>query len=188
MRSTLTDEQGRIVSIGKADPGNSAKGVFAGAYVLEPEVYRLLPERKCSVIAEGFRPAMRTGLMVQGCRHHFVWHDLGTWCGLARAVFAVLGSTSLSALADGPYGEVAQLSPGRFVFHRGEAGIAPPAYIGPGVSIPKQSVAGPLAAVGAGSLLQPGATVSDSVLLPGCVVDGQIAGSVLWEGWSAPHT
>lgn len=188
LRSTLTDDQGNIVSIGKADPGDPAKSVFAGAYLLEPEVYHLLPERKCSVITEGFRPAMRSGLKVRGSRHHFAWHDLGTWRGLARAVFSVLCATSLSALADGPYREVLELSPGRFVFDRGEAGVAPPAYIGPGVSIPEQTVVGPRAAIGAGSLLQPGLAISDALLLPGSVAEGQIAGSIQWKGWSTPPT
>lgn len=184
LRSTLTDDRGRIISIGKADPQNASKGVFAGVYLLEPEVYRLLPNRKCSVIDAGFRPAMRSGLPVQGCRRFFNWQDLGTWRGLSSAVFAVLNTGSLSALAEGPYREVLQLSPGRFIFESGEAGITPPAYIGPGVQIPEQSAAGPTVAVCSGSRVQPGATLSGSLLLPGSVAEGRIADSILWEGWS----
>ena len=184
LRSTLTDDAGRIVSIGRAEPGNLAKGVFAGAYVLEPEVYRLLPERKCSVIEAGFLPALRSGLTVLARRRNFCWHDLGTWEGLAAAVFAVLGSSGPSALTEGPYREVLELSPGRFVFDGSEEGIVPPAYIGPSVENPTQAAVGPFAAVGARCRLGPGAGVSNSMVLPGCEVTGLIESSIVWEEWS----
>lgn len=173
LRSTTVGPDGTVLAIEKADPAARHRGVFAGAYILEPAVYNLLPRGYCSVIGAGLHPAMSAGQQIAAVTESFAWHDLGTWDAVLEAHRAVLTAPG----PEGPYREVLRHSPGTFFLDAGTEGIAAPCYVGPEANIAGR--AGPLAAVGRGAAVGAKAEVTDCVLMPGANATENCCGSVL---------
>jgi mannose-1-phosphate guanylyltransferase len=170
LRSTATDSRGRITAIGRASAEQTERAVFSGIYLLEPALYGCLPNRFCSVITEGLKPAMESGARVLGLRASFPWRDLGTWEEYRAAVVDFLSNPIVS-----PYGQLKDLLPGRLIPDSVGTGFS---YVGPGVEIPEGSTLGPLAAVGAHVRLASGCRLERSVVLPGAEVSGRFSDTV----------
>lgn len=164
LRSTTVADDGTVVAIEKADPSAKERGVFSGTYVLEPSVYNLLPDEKCSVVTAGLHRAMAQRQVVNAVKTDFVWHDLGTWEAVLQASMAVLNAPGI----DGPYRDVFRLSPGRFVLTSGSDSVAAPSYLGPGARV--EGRAGPHCVVGRGALVPAGICVARSVVMPDVTV------------------
>ena len=173
LRSTTVSPDGTVTAIEKADPAARHRGVFAGAYILEPSVYSLLPRGHCSVIGAGLHPAIGAGQQVVAVKEPFAWHDLGTWDAVLEAHKAVLSAPD----PVGPYREVLRHSPGRFFLDARAGGIAPPSYVGPEANIEGQ--VGPLASVGRGAAVGAMVEVKDCVLMPGACATANCCSSVL---------
>ena len=209
--TTSVDREGRIVSIvpggdGGRGPGRSPPAVFSGVYLVEPQFYARLPLRPCSVISEGFLPAIARGARVHGLIRTFAWHDLGTWGDVLAAHMAVLGSGD-----GGPYEPARRLAPGEFraagtgtvcVLESGDGGPYEPArrlapgefraagteavYVGPGALVEAGAEVGPGVVLGAGSVVGAGTRVRRSVVLPGCTATGTVVGTVVFAETAWP--
>jgi len=173
-RTTRVARDGRVTAIQPRGGGPDAC-VFTGIYVLEPAVYRMLPERFCSVVEEGLWPALQQDLRVTAEVADFPWFDLGTWAQVLEAAHAVLTS------AGDRFGLLRSLAPGEFRFPA-ESG-AEGAYVGPLAKVASGACVGPGTIVSSGSQLGTAARVERVLLLPGATVDGELSDAVAGPGW-----
>ncbi len=171
-RTTRVNPDGRVEAILPRGGGPEAC-VFTGIYVMEPEVYRMLPERFCSVVEEGLWPALRQSLPVFAEVADFPWFDLGTWSQVMGALRQVLASR------DDRFLLLKSLSPGQTTGRGANAG-----YIGPSARVTAGARLGPGAILSNGCTVGPRACVERSFLLPGSVVDGVLAHAVAGPGWT----
>jgi mannose-1-phosphate guanylyltransferase len=174
LRTTRLTPEGLLDRIEPAAIRGSDFGIFTGIYVLEPDVYRLLPEAPCSVVTAGLRKAQAGGVPVGGELVAFPWDDLGTWKGYWTASMQVLGQWAGSC-PDARARWLALRIPG--VFDRG-------VYRGPGAFISPSSQVH-RAVLGADSGVSPGAVVEGAVVLPGVHVADTLVDSVAGPGFRA---
>jgi len=155
------DEGGRVLEFfektGKAVPGE----INAGAYVLQRSVLDLIPPGQAVSIEREVFPRLigdgLSALLLDG-----YWMDIGTPERYLQASWDILEGTVETRVKP----------------------TAPGLFVGEGAEIDAEADVGPRAVVAAGCRVEPGATVSDSVLLDGCVVgrDALVRDSILAPG------
>jgi mannose-1-phosphate guanylyltransferase len=150
-----TDDSGRVTAFLEKTPDPVTNQINAGCYVFRRSVLDAIPAgRPVSVERETFPGLVADGSLVLGHVENAYWLDLGTPAAFVRGSRdLVLGVVESPALP-GPAGEVLTLD---------------------GANLDGASVAGGTV-VGRGAVVEPGATVSGSVLLDGAYVG---AGAVI---------
>jgi mannose-1-phosphate guanylyltransferase len=155
------DEEGRVLEFlektGEAVPGE----INAGAYVLDRSVFDLVPAgQPVSIEREVFPRLVEDGL--HGLLLDGYWMDIGTPDRYLQASWDILEGRVET--------RVEPTSPGMLVAE--------------GATIATEAKVGPRAVIAAGSRVEAGAEVGESVLLDGCTVgaDARIAGSILAPG------
>jgi mannose-1-phosphate guanylyltransferase len=142
---------------GRREPGE----INAGIYVLERSVLELMPPgRRVSIERDVFPRLVGRGL--NGLRLDGYWMDIGTPERYLQATWDILE---------------------RRVETRARP-TSPGVFVDPSADVADTAQVGPRAVVGAGCRIEPGATVSGSVLLDGCIVGerARIGGSILAPG------
>ncbi|HEX6398952.1 MAG TPA: NDP-sugar synthase [Actinomycetota bacterium] len=152
-----TDRDGRVTAFREKPPDPVAADINAGTYVLEPSALSGWP-RETFVWIEGevFPSLIADGALVLGHPSDAYWLDLGTPAQYLRAHADLLGRRV-----------------------GGHAYAAP--WIDPGAEVAVSATVAPDVAVGARSVVGPGARVRGSVLLPAARIDpgARVEGSVL---------
>jgi mannose-1-phosphate guanylyltransferase len=121
--------------------------INAGTYLLEREVVERMPAgRKCSIEREVFPDeAARMGLY--GFPSECYWRDIGTPTSYRHAHLDVLSG---AVRTESPTGTC---------------------YLGPGATVAEDADVGPLASLGAGAVVEPGARVERSVIGDGARIE-----------------
>ncbi|MBN2203874.1 MAG: NDP-sugar synthase [Thermoleophilia bacterium] len=139
--------------------------INAGVYVLEPEVFELIPPGRLFSIERGVFPRLAQAGSLYGYVGEGYWRDIGTPESYLQAHVDVLErvvhTTAGEALGE-TYRYVApsaEVSP--------EARLVPPCYIGDGARVAAGARVGPLAVLGAGARVGAGAVVVESVVQSG---------------------
>lgn len=136
--------------------------INAGVYVLEPELFDLIPEGRNYSFERGFFPhLLRDRVPFFAYVHRGYWIDIGTpakYLQVHRDILAgVLPFEGFHPNAGGTY-----VDPDATV--EGGAKLTGPAYIGQGSVVKARAVLEPYAVVGNNCRIEEGATVGDSVL------------------------
>ncbi|MEM2989544.1 MAG: NDP-sugar synthase [Candidatus Bathyarchaeia archaeon] len=159
----------------KPKPGHEpSRLINAGMYILEPEVFDLIPDgRKVSLEREIFPKLAEAGRLF-GYRYEGLWLDIGKFDDYIRAnrvylerVFRNPRRYRLHALAPPP-----------------NAAIEPPSFVSDEAKIGEGARVGPYASIGEGSVLARRAQVKESILFEGVEVgEGSvIEASIIGEG------
>jgi mannose-1-phosphate guanylyltransferase len=142
-----------------------------GVYVLEPEVLEYVPEDTCFDFAKDVFPALlEAGEKMAGYEGDFYWSDIGTLRAYRAAQRdALLGRVVVKMPGERWgrnlwVGEKAQIHPSAYGLMNGYAFVGPKATIGRGASLCG------VVSVGDECWVSDGATVKQSVLLPGSSV------------------
>ncbi len=153
--------------------------INAGVYVLEPEVFDLIPRGRFFSIERGVFPRLAQAGSLYGYVGEGYWRDIGTPESYLQAHIDVLERVVRTAAGDA-LGEsyryvapTAEVSP--------DARVVPPCYIGDGARVEAGARVGPLAVLGAGARLGVGAVLTESVAQSGVVIadHAQVEHSIL---------
>jgi NDP-sugar pyrophosphorylase family protein len=176
------DADGRVRSFVEKPPRGQepTNEVNAGTYLLDPAVLELIPlDRSVSVERETFPRLLASGAKLYAYTTDDYWIDIGRpehYQAIHRDVLD--GVLRLSALAD------PQAHKGRF-YLPGQAGIPenirPPSFLGEGVTLAEDAVAGPYAVLGNGVRIASKASVSRSILWENVTAEAgsQIEGAII---------
>lgn len=151
----------------KPPPGTeTADTVNIGLYVLEPSVFDSLPGDGPLSFEHDVLPALIARRTLLGVQADCYWQDMGTLAGYLEAHRAVLDGTCRWPI------------PSDVELTAGTRAVYATARVADGAKI------GPIAVIGAGCVVEPGASVVGSVLHDDVRVgaDAQIVGSVLGRG------
>jgi len=134
--------------------------ISAGAYVLEPSVFDLIPQGRLVSIEREIWPRL-VGEGLYGCVHRGrYWMDIGTpdryLEGTQDILFSRVRTKVVERLADGP------VDPGATV---GEGSVVDRASL-----VDAGAVVGERVTIGSGSVVGPGATIGDDAILENAVV------------------
>ncbi len=159
----------------KPRPGQEpSRLINAGMYILEPEVFDLIPDgRKVSLEREIFPKLAEAGRLF-GYRYDGLWLDIGKFEDYVRANRAYLERISSN--------------PKRYRLHPltppPNASIKPPSFVSDEAEIGEGASVGPYASIGDGSILAMRAEVRESILFEGVEVgEGSvIEASIIGEG------
>jgi NDP-sugar pyrophosphorylase family protein len=153
------DESGVIQKfVEKPTDGVKNKLINAGAYILDQEIFNLIPKenRKISIEREIFPTLARNGRM-RGYVTESLWIDIGTPPDFLQANYIVLQSQNKNT-----YGRNTRIHP--------QAQIISPTVIGDNVTVEKGAVIGPLTVLGDNSSIGEGSSIEKSVIFPDCIV------------------
>jgi len=159
----------------KPKPGQEpSRLINAGMYILEPEVFDLIPGgRKVSLEREIF-PRLAEGGRLFGYRYEGLWLDIGKFEDYVRA-----NRIYLERISSGP-----QRSRLRAPAPPQGAVVEPPAFVSDEARVGEGVRIGPYASIGEGAALAEGAQVRESILFDGVEVGAasMIEGSIVGEG------
>ncbi|MET8861564.1 NDP-sugar synthase [Nonomuraea sp. NPDC004580] len=159
-----TDDEGRVTAFLEKTPNPVTNRINAGCYVFTRSVIDSIPrDEVVSVERQTFPGLIESGRLVLGYATRTYWLDVGTPAAFVQGSRdLVLGRLASPALP-GPTGEYLALDGAR-------------------VSSEAKVLGG--TAVGAGAVIEAGATVAGSVLSDGCVVEAgaSVTDSVLGQG------
>ena len=165
----------------KPDPAEiDTDEINAGAYVLERSVLELVPpDREVSIEREVFPQLVNDGLY--GRRLTGYWIDIGTPERFRQANWDILDRRVETRVAELVDANGNLIDEGVDV---ADAVIEPPVMIDEGVVLSPGSNIGPRAVLGSNSVVAQRASVTDSVLLPGCEVgaDASVHEAILSAG------
>ena len=158
--------------------------INAGVYVLEPEVLELIPRGRLFSIERGVFPKLARAGSLYGYVDSGYWRDIGTPESYLQAHFDILEHTVHTVVADALGEQYAYVAPSAQVHER--ARLVPPVYVGEGVRIKAGARVGPLAVVGAASVIAEGASVLESVVQTRVVIGAhaQVQRSIVVRGTS----
>ena len=162
--SAVFYDQGRIQAIGKTRPANAVHaGNFACAQILSPRLLDLLPKNGVfDIVSEGYQKALSLGWCVAACLHEGYWHDLRTPQFYWAAILALLRDQDVcGALGLDLLRRRRGLEP--LPNSHGVLSVAPLASFG-------DVLIGPHVVIESGVHIGAGATIRNSVLLPGAIV------------------
>jgi mannose-1-phosphate guanylyltransferase len=155
-----TGGDGRVTAF-REKPGDPVPGdINAGTYLLDPAALRRWqPGTTISIETEIFPALIQDGVPVFGFLEDTYWLDLGTPAQYLQAHLDLLAGRLAGRSYDAP-------------------------WIGPGAAIAPEAALTASVAVGAGSRVEPGASLRESVLLPGAVVEegATVARSIVGAG------
>jgi len=79
-RWVFLNKQNQVIDISsQVLSGNFSKTVFSGVQILEPEIFKILPEEKKScLILDGYLPLLKNGKKLSAYLFEGYWRDLGT--------------------------------------------------------------------------------------------------------------
>jgi NDP-sugar pyrophosphorylase family protein len=179
-----TDAGGRVLRfLEKPEPSQiTTDTINAGIYILESRVLDLIPPAQNHSIERAFFPALLArGDLVRAHVHRGYWIDIGTPEKYGQVHRDVLAGRFPVAL-DGERGPAGWIHP-RATVSEG-ARLVGPVYLGPGVVVAAGAVIGPNAVLVADVEAGTGASISESVLWAGCLVEAQarVAHSLLGPG------
>lgn len=185
-RRVEIDDAGRVVSLrGLPRTGDGRKVVYGGVAWITPEVVETIRKtvsgrkgQPACLVADGLLPMITEGREVVSDLDYDEWYcDIGTpesYLELNRRALRNLPALFLSRGFDVP----AEIEPGVFVQEGAavSAGVTltPPVMICRGARIGHKSIVGPDAVVS--GVVEPGANVSEAVVLPGAVAAGNVKG------------
>ena len=170
------DSQSRIARLGSLygeESGTRPKYVFCGLQILEPVVFRFLPQGQASSLTEaGYAPMLKAGLGVFGYVHEGYWEELGQIDGYLRAHYDVLARRSPFAeavRAGGKYLFVSEAVRAKQLAGHGiavgqGARLVGPLALGRGCRILDDAQVGPLVSVGQKARVGKGCMVERSVI------------------------
>ncbi len=184
----VTDGEGRVLDLaglasrsvdaaGGVAGAEQGRGVFAGVYIVEPEVFEFLPPSGFAcVVRQGHVPMMKAGLDVRAVIHRGTWNDLGTLERYLQTHADLLDHGFPGGVA-GAQVETAGIAYGLDAFGveygdraavdlHGRAVLQPPVALGAGCRVDAGVVLGPHAVVGEGARVGEGAAVSRAVVWP----------------------
>ncbi|MEE9278744.1 MAG: NDP-sugar synthase [Myxococcota bacterium] len=140
--------------------GEVASGLFVGVHVMDPEIFRSMPDRDAfEIMTEVYVPALRKGQRI----HTWLQPSPCEWSPVGEP--RELLETNLSALAARSRAEPGATFVAEDATVNGE--IAPPAWVGAGAEIARGASVGPWAVIGAGARVAAGTRVERALLLPG---------------------
>jgi NDP-sugar pyrophosphorylase family protein len=165
------DATGRVRRfVEKPDPSEiTTDTINAGIYVLETSTLELMPPGRVLSIERVFFPdLLRRGDLVRAHVHRGYWIDVGTpekYLQVNRDILARRFAVPLEGTpcAGGWVHATARIEP--------EVHLAPPFYVGPLCTVATGARIGPDAVLVSGTRVAAEASVRDSVLWPGCVVE-----------------
>jgi mannose-1-phosphate guanylyltransferase len=158
--------------------------INAGVYVLEPEVLEMIPRGRLFSIERGVFPRLASAGSLYGYVDQGYWRDIGTPDSYLQAHFDILEKTVTTSVGDALGEQYLYVAASASIDPK--ARVVPPCYVGEEVRVKAGARVGPLAVLGAGSVIAEGATVVEAVVQPGVVVGAhaQVEGSVLVRGSS----
>ena len=153
--------------------------INAGVYVLEHEVFEMIPRGRLFSIERGVFPRLAQAGSLYGYVDHSYWRDIGTPESYLQAHFDILERTVETRVADALGEQYVYVASSADVHP--QARVVPPCYIGDGARVDAGARVGPLVVLGAGSVVAEGATVLESVVQERVVIGAhaQVEGSVL---------
>ncbi len=173
-------EDGRVAQFLEKPGDHTGRALInAGVYVLEPEVFDLIPRGRLFSIERGVFPRLAQAGSLYGYVGEGYWRDIGTPESYLQAHIDVLERVVRTAAGDA-LGEsyryvapTAEVSP--------DARVVPPCFIGDGAQVEAGARVGPLAVLGAGARLGVGAVLTESVAQSGVEIadHAQVEHSIL---------
>lgn len=142
--------------------------INAGVYVLEHEVLDMIPRGRLFSIERGVFPRLAQAGSLYGYVDSGYWRDIGTPESYLQAHFDILERTVHTAVADMLGERYLYVAPSADIDAR--ARVVPPCYVGENVQVHADARVGPLAVLGAGTVVADGATILESVIQAGVVV------------------
>ncbi len=158
--------------------------INAGVYVLEPEVLEMIPRGRLFSIERGVFPPLAAAGSLYGYVDRGYWRDIGTPDSYLQAHFDILERRVDTKIAEALGDQYLYVSPSATVDAR--ARVVPPCFVADEVSIAAGARVGPLAVLGARSVVAEGASVVEAVVQAGVTIGAhaQVEGSILVRGSS----
>ncbi len=142
--------------------------INAGVYVLDPEVLDMVPRGRMFSIERGVFPVLARSGSLYGYVDEGYWRDIGTPESYLQAHFDILEKSVQTVLGDVLGEQYLYVAPSATV--AADAHIIPPCYIADGARVGVGAKVGPLVVLGAGTVLEDGATVLESVVQSNVVI------------------
>jgi mannose-1-phosphate guanylyltransferase len=173
------DAMGRVVSLrgqrsGLTPVGPLAALMFTGIHVLEPSLMDRLPVGVSDVVGDAYLPALVAGERIHSLtmRGYFAEHSTPE-----RYLEGNLALLERPDLVPHPPGPLVGVDPAARV--AAGAVVRGPVKIGAGAVIEDGATVGPLVSLGAGARVRAGAVVERAVVWEEAVVEGEVRGSVV---------
>lgn len=172
--AVATDGADAVLRIAEEGGAPAARrGLFTGAHILAPEIFRRLPEEKAfCIVRQVYRPLLKqTPGAVRAYYSTARFFDLGTPADLLEATRELLREPGASAFALEDYPEI---SPG--------VRVHPTAVVAASATLRAPVLVGPEARLGEGARVGPGAVLgARTTVLPGI----ELEDCLVWEGVTA---
>jgi mannose-1-phosphate guanylyltransferase len=160
------DADGRVAQFLEKPGDHVGRALInAGVYVLEPDVFELIPRGRLFSIERGVFPRLAQAGSLYGYIGDGYWRDIGTPESYLQAHIDVLERVVQTTAGDSLGEGYRYVAPTATVAP--DARIVPPCYIGDGAQVEAGARVGPLAVLGAGARLGAGAVLSEAVAQSG---------------------
>ena len=172
-----TDSDGRVTRFTEKpkDPSQiKTNNINAGIYILERSTLDIMPPGQNYSIERGFFPSLLArGDLMRAHVHRGYWIDIGTPEKYLQVHRDILSGRYPVSLEGARHGDGGWIHPEARVDKA--ARLEAPFYIGPGCVVESDAFIGRGAVLVEGVTVRSGATIADSVLWSGCVVDAKAA-------------
>jgi len=158
------DEEGKIVSIGRAPEQFERAGYYTGVSILSPGIFSYLKKGKSCIVRDGFQKIIEEGEIVQGVMLEGTFLEFGTPEDYLRNTLSLL-----STRRDEQTGSSEN------------ARMIPPVHIGEGAQIGRDAAIGPFVSIESGAIVGENAKISHSILWGKTRIEagGQVENSIV---------
>jgi NDP-sugar pyrophosphorylase family protein len=174
----VVDTAGRVISLrGQGRAGAASHTVprtFVGVHVVEPALLDYLPAGVSDVIGDAYIPALVAGARIGSTLRSGFFADPSTPEDYLAVNLALLRDPTL---LPNPPGPLVGIDEGAYVAP--SASVVMPSRVAAGAVVEAHAQVGPEAVICAGARVAEGAHVERSVVWPGAVADGRVAGAVV---------